>query len=97
MLASAGPWGDFAGNVAAGPWNGPCAFCSNIPFERMPPTPYIALAAVSWGGGKEVWAMKRLVIAAVIAAGLVGAALYSAQARTCYTNCYGNTCTTTCY
>jgi len=42
--------------------------------------------------------VKRLIIAAVAAVVIVGG-MASAQAgyRTCYTNCFGNSCTTTCY
>jgi hypothetical protein len=43
--------------------------------------------------------IKRFVIAAAIAASLIGAAAVAEAGpyHTCTTNCYGNTCTRTCY
>ena len=39
--------------------------------------------------------IKRFVLAAVLAVAVTGTAY--AGYRTCTTNCWGNTCTTTCY
>jgi hypothetical protein len=41
--------------------------------------------------------LKRYVVGAFLVVGLAVAGLSVAQARTCTTNCFGNTCTTTCY
>jgi hypothetical protein len=43
--------------------------------------------------------MKRFIIAAVVAASLVGGAVvaHAGGYRTCNTTCFGNSCTTSCY
>ena len=40
--------------------------------------------------------MKKWVVGIVALATIAGVA-WSVEARTCYTNCYGNSCVTQCY
>ena len=41
--------------------------------------------------------LKRIVVAAIAVAVAGMAISANAGSRTCYTNCFGNSCTTTCY